>query len=193
VRKGQLLRGVFAECVNTFRRWIHLRTGERAKSGPQRFAITGEYHPALFRQPATTQKVIQEYQMKKNCAVLLFFVLSVFCVSAQEPSKAAAELTSETPHFHGGDDVVFKMKLNEPLPQGAHIDVRFSPINVGQQFPASCNEPKDKDRKELLCNLKLADNARGGEWRIFVVLFFAERLMDQQHHRDGFEVPRRWA
>ena len=135
--------------------------------------------------------------MKKICAVLLFFVFSAFCATAQEPSKAATELTNATPHFHGGDDVVFKMKLNEPLPQGAHIDVRFSPTNVGQQFPASCEEPKDKDRKELLCNLKLADNARGGEWRIFVVYFFLPNVSwtnstiatDLKFHVDGPDGP----
>jgi hypothetical protein len=135
---------------------------------------------------------------KKNWAVVLFFfVLSVFCASAQEPSKAAVELTSEIPHFHGGDNVAFKMKLNEPLPQGAHVDVRFSPTNVGQQFPASCDEPKDKDRKELLCNLKLADKARGGEWRIAVVYFFLPNVSwtnstiatDLKFHVDGPDGP----
>jgi hypothetical protein len=43
---------------------------------------------------------------------------------------------------------------------------------VGQQFPASCEEPTDADRKEQLCKLKLSDNARGGEWRTSVVYFF---------------------
>jgi hypothetical protein len=135
---------------------------------------------------------------KKICVVFLFFfVFSVSGAIAQEPSKAAAELTSETPHFHGGDEVVFKMKLNEPLPLGSRIDVRFSPTNVGQQFPASCGEPTDKDRKELLCKLKLADNARGGEWRISVVYFFLPNVSwtnstiatDLKFHVDGPDGP----
>jgi hypothetical protein len=29
------------------------------------------------------------------------------------------------PHFHGGDQVSFIMKLNEPSPEGARFDVRF--------------------------------------------------------------------
>lgn len=134
---------------------------------------------------------------KKICVVLFFFVLSALCTTAQEPSKASTEITNDNPHFHGGDDVVFKMKLNEPLPQGARIDVRFSPTNVGQQFPASCGEPTDKDRKELLCNLKLADNARGGEWHINVVYFFLSGVSwtnstiatDLKFHVDGPDGP----
>lgn len=113
---------------------------------------------------------------KKICVVVLFFFVSTFCATAQEPSKASAELTNETPHYHGGDNVAFKLTLNEPLPLGSRIDVRFSPANVGQEFPASCEQPKDKDRKELLCNLKLSDNARGGEWRIAEVYFFLENV-----------------
>jgi hypothetical protein len=106
------------------------------------------------------------------CVVLSFFALALAPAFAQEPNKASAEITNPTPHFHGGDEVNFKMKLNEPLPKGARIDVRFSPTSVGQQFPASCEEPTDADRKEQLCKLKLSDNARGGEWRIYVVYFF---------------------
>jgi hypothetical protein len=106
------------------------------------------------------------------CAVLLSSALFSASAFAQQPDKASAQLITDTPHFHGGDEVNFKMKLNEPLPAGARIDVRFSPASVGQQLPASCGEPADKDRKELLCKLKLDDNARGGEWRIFVTYLF---------------------
>jgi hypothetical protein len=106
------------------------------------------------------------------CVVLPLFALALIPALSQEPSKASAELMAATPHFHGGDEISFKMKLNEPLPKGARIDVRFSPTNVAQQFPASCDEPIDGDRREQLCKLKLSDNARGGEWRIAVVYFF---------------------
>ncbi len=114
---------------------------------------------------------------RKACVALLsFFVLAALCATAQEPTKAAAQHTTDTPRFHGGDEVNFKLTLNEPLPKGAHIDVRFSPSGIAQQFSSSCDEPNDKDRKELLCKFKLADNARGGQWQIAVVYFFLQNV-----------------
>jgi hypothetical protein len=98
----------------------------------------------------------------------------MFVVQAttQEPNKAAAQLTTEAPHFHGGDEVSFAMKLNEPLPGGARFDVRLSPVSVNQEMTASSQEPTGKDRKEFLLKFKLPDHARGGEWHIAVVYLF---------------------
>ena len=48
MRKGLLLRGVFAECANTFRRRIHLRTGERAKSDPPALSNNWRISPSAL-------------------------------------------------------------------------------------------------------------------------------------------------
>ena len=111
--------------------------------------------------------------MKKRICFVLFVVLMlVGPATTQEPNKAAAQLTTDAPHFHGGDEVSFVMKLNEPLPEGARFDVRLSPVSVNQEMTASSQEPSDKDRKEFLLKFKLPDHARGGEWHISTVYLF---------------------
>jgi hypothetical protein len=108
--------------------------------------------------------------MRNAICVAFFCALVSAPAFAQAPDKASAQLTTDpVAHFKGGDQVNFKMKLNESLPKGATVDARFSPTAVSEEFGSSCNEPKDADRKELECSLKLSDDARGGEWRIAVV------------------------
>jgi hypothetical protein len=109
---------------------------------------------------------------KKICSVLFALLTFVVPAIAQEPNKAAAQLTTDTPHFHGGDEVSFTMKLNEPLPEGARFDVRLSPVSLNQEMTVPSQEPSDKDRKEFLLKFKLPDHARGGEWHIFTVYLF---------------------
>lgn len=113
---------------------------------------------------------------KKICVVLFFFVLSAVSGVSQEPNKAAAQLTSsttDTPHFHGGDEVSFTFKLNEPLPQDAHFDIRLSPTVIGQEFPVSSVEPVDpKNRKDFLVKYKISDHPFPGEWHISVTYLF---------------------
>ncbi len=109
---------------------------------------------------------------RKICLVLFVVLMFVLPAIAQEPSKAAAQLTTDTPHFRGGDEVSFTMKLNEPLPEGARFDVRLSPVSVNQEMTVSSQEPSDKERKEFLLKFKLPDHVRGGEWHIAVVYLF---------------------
>jgi hypothetical protein len=111
--------------------------------------------------------------VKKQILFALFlcaFVLSP--AFAQAPDKASAQLVTSTPHFHGGDEVSFKMKLNEPLPEGARFDVRVSPTGLTQDLTVSSQEATDKDRKEFMLKFKLPEHARGGEWHIATVYLF---------------------
>lgn len=109
---------------------------------------------------------------KKTCFLLAFLISFSLPVISEEPDKAAAQLTAGTPHFHGGDEVSFTMKLNEPLPEGARFDVRLSPVGVNQELSVSSEQPTDKDRREFLLKFKLPEYARGGEWHIFTVWLF---------------------
>ncbi len=109
---------------------------------------------------------------EKICFALFVMLVFVVPAIAQEPNNAAARLTTDTPHFHGGDEVSFTMKLNEPLPEGARFDVRLSPVSVNQEMTVSSQESTDKDRKVFLLKFKLPDHARGGEWHIATVYLF---------------------
>ena len=113
---------------------------------------------------------------KKTCFVLFALLTFVVPAIAQEPNKAAAQLTADTPHFHGGDEVSFTMKLNEPLPEGARFDVRLSPVSLNQEMTVPSQEPSDKDRKEFLLKFRLPDHARGGEWHISTVYLFLSNV-----------------
>jgi len=109
---------------------------------------------------------------KKIIAVLLFLATFSLTMAAQEPDKAAAQLTATPRHFHGGDEVSFTMTLNEPLPEGARFDVRLSPAGVNQELSVVSGEPDDKDRKKFLLSFRLPQHARGGEWHIYTVWLF---------------------
>ena len=79
---------------------------------------------------------------KKICFVLIVVLLFALPAITQEPNTAAAQLTTDTPHFQSGDEVSFTMKLNEPLPEGARFDVRLSPVSVNQEIrPISNTNP----------------------------------------------------
>jgi hypothetical protein len=114
--------------------------------------------------------------MRKIHFVLLVVLVFVVPAIAQEPNKAAAQLITETPHFHGGDEVSFTIKLNDPLPEGARFDVRLSPVSLNQQTTVSSQEASDKDRKVFLMKFKLPDHARGGEWHIATVYLFLSNV-----------------
>jgi hypothetical protein len=87
------------------------------------------------------------------------------------PKRRAPALPID-PHFHGGDQVSFIMKLNEPWPEGVRFDVRFSPVGINQELAVSSGEPNNSDRKEFLLKFQLPDHARGGEWHIYTVYLF---------------------
>ncbi len=102
-------------------------------------------------------------------SALLFFPPALL---AQTPNTASAQLITDTPHFHGGDEVSFKVILNDPLPEGARFDVRLSPVGINQQSIVTSGEPTDKSRKEFLLKFTLPEHARGGEWHIFTSYLF---------------------
>jgi hypothetical protein len=107
--------------------------------------------------------------------VYLPLIALLFCSSvmlAQAPDKASAQLTTDTLHFHGGDQVSFTMKLNEPLPDGARFDVRLSHVGINQEMTVPSAEPTGSDRKEFLMKFTLPERARGGEWHIYTVYLF---------------------
>ena len=109
-----------------------------------------------------------------------FATLALLAVATTMPSRAqtantpqaAAELKAGGDHFRGGDEVIFKMVLNNPLPEGANFNVRLSPIATDQELPVGSGDPINKDRTEFLLKAKLPEKVVPGEWRIRVVWLF---------------------
>jgi hypothetical protein len=113
---------------------------------------------------------------RKYRRLLAAIVAVVVCLSvsasAQEDKQASAKLATGQAHFHSGSDVTFKMTLNEPLPEGAHFDVRLSPVKTDQEIAVSSGDPINKERTEFILRAKLPERAVPGDWHIKVVWFF---------------------
>ena len=111
-------------------------------------------------------------------AALLFMLLSSAFLSsstvapAQAVPQADVQLVSDNPHLKPGSDLVFKMKLNQALPEGARFDVRLSPVGLNQELAVSSGEPTNKERTEFKLETKLPETAWAGQWHIAVVWLF---------------------
>jgi len=106
---------------------------------------------------------------KKTCIIFFFLISLSLSLISQVPDKASAQLTTDPPpHFKSGDEVSFKLKLNEALPEGMNLDARMSPVAFNQQVSTS-NEPVDKDRRDFVVKFRVPEHARGGPWHIAVI------------------------
>jgi hypothetical protein len=108
------------------------------------------------------------------CQGLILIGLFCFSIAAigQENKQALANIVTDQARFHPGDELTFRMILNEPLPQGAHFDVRLSPIKADQEIDVPSGEPINKERTEFRLHTKLPDGALAGEWHIKIVWLF---------------------
>ena len=112
----------------------------------------------------------------RNQKVLLLLLSASLCFPlatlAQNVKQADVLLIADNPHLKPGSDLIFKVRLNEPLPVGARFDVRLSPVGLNQELSVSSGEPTDKDRREFTLQTKLPETAWAGPWHIAVVWLF---------------------
>lgn len=102
------------------------------------------------------------------CSVLL--IASLVAVSLAQ-DKAA--VTSEQPgSFRAGGPVSFTVKLNEPMPKGAHFDFRISPLAADEEINLGSGEPVNGSDTEFRVSGKLPEAALPGEWHISVIYLF---------------------
>ena len=97
----------------------------------------------------------------KSAAVLLAAVLSV--VGSGFAQDKAAVQTESSGAFHPGSQIVFKVKLNEPLPKGAHFDLRISPVAADQEINLGSGEALDEKQMEFRVAGKLPEGALPGD------------------------------
>jgi hypothetical protein len=105
------------------------------------------------------------------------FISSVSVVTsgqtvAAAKNQASAVMETNNDHIHGGDDLVLKITLNEPLPKDARFDLRLSPVGASQEITASSGEPLNDKRTEFKVKVKLPDEVIPGEWHIAVIYLF---------------------
>jgi len=71
-----------------------------------------------------------------------------------------------------GGPIAFIVKLNEPLPKGAHFDFRISPVTADEEVALGSGEAIDTNRQEFRVAGSLPDGALPGEWHISVMWLF---------------------
>ena len=103
--------------------------------------------------------------------LLFVFAMPVMTPAQNQPSPSAQiEVAHE--HLRGGSDLIFKMKLNEALSEGARFDVRLSPVTADQEITVSSGDPANRERTEFILKTRLPEKVVPGEWHIKIVYLF---------------------
>lgn len=112
----------------------------------------------------------QEGNMKLQVAAsIAALILAAIVVAAQD--NTAVQVAEPVP-FHAGGPVAFIVKLNEPLPKGAHFDFRISPVSADEEIALGSGEPINGSDKEFRVSGALPEAAIPGEWHIKVIWLF---------------------
>jgi hypothetical protein len=106
----------------------------------------------------------------KQTIVLLAILLSAVSLSFSQ-DKAAVQTQASGP-FHPGSPIVFTLKLNEPLPKGAHFDLRISPASANQEISLGSGQAVDEKQTEFRVAGTLPEGALPGDWHISVIWLF---------------------
>jgi hypothetical protein len=108
-------------------------------------------------------------KLKIALSILVLVLAGLVLASAQE--KAAVEM--EKPgSIHAGGPIAFVVKLNEPMPKGAHFDFRISPVSVDEEVDLGSGQPVVGSDREFRVTGTLPEAAVPGEWHIKVIWFF---------------------
>ena len=104
----------------------------------------------------------------------LLALVSLVAISAVIASQAQdkADVRMEQPQpFRAGGSISFTVKLNEPLPKGAHFDFRVSPVAADEEISLGVGEQIGDSGTEFRVSGKLPEGALPGEWHISVIIF----------------------
>lgn len=100
--------------------------------------------------------------LKAALAASLSISAVAFC---QDKNEAAVKLDQDhAKPFHPGNEISFRIKLNEPLPETGRVTIYAHQETVGQQISGDTAEALDKDRREFIIHMKIPDEAFSGKW-----------------------------
>jgi hypothetical protein len=109
--------------------------------------------------------------MRIRTAVSLAALLLAAVIVPSAQDKAAVQMDKPGP-FKPGGPIVFHVKLNEPLPKGAHFDFRISPVSGDEEIPLGSGEAVDASQRVFRVSSTLPEGALPGEWHITVIYLF---------------------
>jgi hypothetical protein len=103
--------------------------------------------------------------------IVTALVMAMVAVSWAQDNKAAVEM-EKSGSFKPGGPIVFQVKLNEPLPKGAHFDFRISPVSADEEVALGSGEAVDASQRAFRISGKLPEGALPGVWHIKVIYLF---------------------
>src|ERR1700722_1444620 len=112
--------------------------------------------------------------MRKTLSLLLSILLLSCGAISMAQSKAAVQPDERAVPFHAGGPISFIVKLNEPLPKGARLDFRVTPVAVDQEIALGKVDAVSGSDREFKVSGILPDGAVGGQGRISVIYLFLE-------------------
>jgi len=106
----------------------------------------------------------------KPAVVLIAILLSAVGLPLAQ-DKAAVQTEKPGP-FRPGSPIVFNVKLNEPLPKGAHFDFRISPVSGDEEVALGPGQIVGDKQTEFRVTGTLPEGALPGEWHVSVIWLF---------------------
>lgn len=104
-----------------------------------------------------------------SVALVLSALSAIGLLSAQQ--KAGIQL-DKVGIVRTGGPIAFTVKLDEPLPKGAHFDLRVSPVSVDEEISLGSGTPVENSDTVFRVAGTLPTDAIPGQWHISVVWFF---------------------
>jgi len=109
--------------------------------------------------------------MRRRLTLFVALLAVTLAIASQAQDKASVRM-DEPKVFHGGDPISFEVKLNEPLPKGAHFDFRISPVAADEEISLGSGEAVGDSTTDFRVSGKLPDGALPGDWHISVIYLF---------------------
>jgi hypothetical protein len=107
--------------------------------------------------------------MKTGIALAALVFAAAIAATGQD--KGAVQMEKGGP-FHPGGAIAFNLKLNEPMPKGAHLDLRISPISGEQEVDLGGGRVVDTTQTEFRVTGTVPGGALPGDWHISVIYLF---------------------
>lgn len=112
---------------------------------------------------------MNEKKLIAALAIIPASICTVVICLAQD--KAAIRVEKPGPVRAGGA-IVFNVRLNEPLPKGAHFDLRISPVSADEEIDLGSGQSVDGSDTDFRVSGALPAAAIQGTWHISVIWLF---------------------
>ena len=109
--------------------------------------------------------------MKPRMSLYLCAVILIAVVVSSSQERAAVQM-EKVDSIRAGGPIALNVKLNTPLPKGAHFDLRISPVSADEEIALGSGEPVNDSRTDFHVSGNLPEGAMPGDWHISVIYLF---------------------